>query len=201
MFSKAIRHFQAFGNYFVPFGSSIDYVTFFCFFISLAEKDVSMVEKGHTLNSFVSRTPMITLDKLTWSETYLSWADSMELWFIGNGCEDHLTIANTSNPEDKCPQWQQIDALLCNILQQSINAKTLYNIGAYKTCYTLWNKVKKLYTNDIQHLYRVISSIDNLKQSSMDISSYGGRMSALKDELASIFPKSTNAETSQSKMD
>ena len=35
----------------------------------------------------------------------------------------------------------------------------------------------------------------------MDISSYGGRMSALKDELASILPKSTNVETSQSKMD
>ena len=61
--------------------------------------------------------------------------------------------------------------------------------------------MKKLYTNDIQRLYRVISSIDNLKQLSMDISSYGGRMSTLKDELASIFPKSTNAKTSQLKMD
>ena len=35
----------------------------------------------------------------------------------------------------------------------------------------------------------------------MDISSYGGRMSALKDELASILQKSANVETSQSKMD
>ena len=35
----------------------------------------------------------------------------------------------------------------------------------------------------------------------MDISSYSGRMSALKDELISIFPKSTNTETSLSKMD
>ena len=125
----------------------------------------------------------------------------MDLWFIGNGCEDHLTTADTSISEDKCTQWKKTDVLLCNILWQSIDAKTLYNIGAYKTCYTLWNQVKKLYTNDIQHLYRVLSSIDNLKQLGMDISSYGGRMSAFKDELISILPKSTNTETSLSKMD
>ena len=35
----------------------------------------------------------------------------------------------------------------------------------------------------------------------MDISSYGRQMSTLKDELISIFPKSTNIETSLSKMD
>ena len=35
----------------------------------------------------------------------------------------------------------------------------------------------------------------------MDLSSNSGQMSALKDELASILPKSTNAKTSQSKMD
>ena len=54
--------------------------------------------------------------------------------------------------------------------------------------------MKKLYTNDIQRLYRVISSIANLKQVSMDISSYGGWMSAFKDELTSILPKSINTE-------
>ena len=68
---------------------------------------------------------------------------------------------------------KKIDALLCNILRQSIDAKTLYNIGAYKTYYTLWNQVKKLYTNDIQRFYQVISSIANLEQLSMYISSYG----------------------------
>ena len=35
----------------------------------------------------------------------------------------------------------------------------------------------------------------------MNISSYAGRMFALKDELVSILPKFTNTETSQSKMD
>ena len=49
----------------------------------------------------------------------------MDLWFIGNGCEDHLTTADTSIPEDKRTQWKKTDALLCNILRQSIDAKTL----------------------------------------------------------------------------
>ena len=109
----------------------------------------------------------------------------MDLWFIGNSCEDHLTTADTSNLADKRTQRKKTNALLCNIPWQSIDAKTLYNIGAYKTCYTLSNQVKKQYTNDIQCLYRVISSIANLKQPSIDISSYGRRMSALKDELVS----------------
>ena len=72
-----------------------------------------MAEKGQTFNSFVSGTPMITLDKLTRSENYQSWAGSVDLWFIGNGCENHLT---TSIPQDKRTQWKKIDALLCNIL-------------------------------------------------------------------------------------
>ena len=103
--------------------------------------------------------------------------------------------------EDKRTPWKKTDALLCNILRQSIDVKTLYNIGAYKTCYTLWNQVKKLYTNGIQRLYQVISSIANLKKLGMDISSYGGRMSAFKDKLISILSKSTNTETFLSKMD
>ena len=139
----------------------------------MAEKDVFMAEKWQTFISFVFGTPMINLDKLTGSENYQSWVDSVDLWFIGNGCEDHLTT----------------------------DAKILYNIGAYKTYYTLWNQVKKLYTNDIQRLHRVISSIVNLKQLGMDIPSYGGQMSALKDKVITILPKYTNIETSLSKMD
>ena len=93
--------------------------------ISMAEKYVSMTGKCQTFNSFVSRTPMITLNKLTGSENYQSWADSMDLWFVGNGCEDHLTTADTSIPKDQSAQWRKTDALLCNILWQSIEAKTI----------------------------------------------------------------------------
>ena len=66
----------------------------------MAEKGFSMAKRGQTFNSFVSGTSMITMDKLTESENYQSWADSVDLWFISNGCEDHLTIAYTSIPED-----------------------------------------------------------------------------------------------------
>ena len=45
----------------------------------------------------------------------------MDLWFIDNGCEDHLTIAKSSIPKDKCTKWKKTDALLCNILRQSID--------------------------------------------------------------------------------
>ena len=31
----------------------------------------------------------------------------MDLWFIGNGCDDHLTTADTSIPEDKGTQWKK----------------------------------------------------------------------------------------------
>ena len=68
--------------------------------ISMAEKDVSMGGKGQTFNSFVFGTLMITLDKLMGSENYQSWTDSVDLWFICNGCEDHLTIVDTSILED-----------------------------------------------------------------------------------------------------
>ena len=40
--------------------------------VFMIEKDISMVVKGQTFNSFVSGTPMITLDKLIGSENYQS---------------------------------------------------------------------------------------------------------------------------------
>ena len=70
----------------------------------MAEKDISMAKKGQTFNYFVSGTPMITLDKLMGRENYQSWVDSVDLWFIGNGCENHLITVDTSIPEDKRTQ-------------------------------------------------------------------------------------------------
>ena len=34
------------------------------------------------------------------SENYQSWADLVDLWFIGNGCEDHLTTAHLAQSSD-----------------------------------------------------------------------------------------------------
>ena len=95
---------------------------------------------------------MITLDKLTGSENYQSWADSMDTFGLLVMDVRIILLLRT-----------QV-FLKINIL----NGKKpmLYFaifFEAYKTCYTLWNQVKKLYTNDIQRLYRIISSIANLK--------------------------------------
>ena len=81
MFSEALQHFQD--------------LLISTNFLSLWLKKVRL------LILFVSGTPTITLDKLTRNENYQSWADSVDLWFIGNGCEDHLTTADKSIPEDK----------------------------------------------------------------------------------------------------
>ena len=75
-----------------------------------------MVDKGPTFSSFLYGTPMITLDKLTASENYQSWVDSIKLWFIGNGCKDHLYYPKNNYCADKRPQWRKMDVLLCNTL-------------------------------------------------------------------------------------
>ena len=76
-----------------------------------------MVEKASSISSFLARTPMITVNRLKGSDNYQSWANSITLWFTGNGVEDHLTSTESSVDADKRPQWWKHDALLCNILQ------------------------------------------------------------------------------------
>ena len=75
-----------------------------------------MAEKASSFSSFMFGTPMITVNRLERSDNYQSWANSVTLWFTGNGVEDHLTSTKSSVEEDKRPQWRKHDALLCNIL-------------------------------------------------------------------------------------
>ena len=90
-----------------------------------------MVDKALNFSSFMSGTPMITANRLKGSDNYQSWANSVTLWFTGNGVEDHLTSTESSVIADKRPQWRKHDALLCNILRQSIKPKTLDNLRDY----------------------------------------------------------------------
>ena len=90
-----------------------------------------MSEKASSFSLFMSGTPMITVNRLKGSDNYRSWANSVTLWFTGNGVEDHLTSMESSFEEDKHPQWQKHDALLCNIFHQSIEPKTLDNLVDY----------------------------------------------------------------------
>ncbi|RVX17918.1 Retrovirus-related Pol polyprotein from transposon TNT 1-94 [Vitis vinifera] len=66
-------------------------------------------------------------EKLVGSENYLSWSASVELWFMGQGYEDHLVTQEADIPE------------------------------AYKTCFKFWTQAKGLYTNDIQRLYKFLT--------------------------------------------
>ncbi|KAL6343109.1 hypothetical protein AAG906_018947 [Vitis piasezkii] len=86
-----------------------------------------------------------------WNENYLSWSASVELWFMGQGYDDHLVT-------------QEADIL----------------------------EAKGLYTNDIQRLYKVTSSIVNVRQQDMDLSTYIGQIASLKEEFLTVMPLTTD---------
>ena len=129
---------------------------------------------------------MITSEKLVGSENYLSWSASVELWFMGQGYEDHLVTQEADIPEVDRIQWRKMDAQLCSVLWQSVDPKILLHLRAYKTCFKFWNRVKGLYTNDIQRLYKVVSSIVNVRQQDMDLSTYIGQIASLKEEFSPL---------------
>ena len=91
---------------------------------------------------------MITSEKLVGSENYLSWSASVELWFMGQGYEDHLVTQEADIPEVERVQWRKIDAQLCSVLWQSVDPKILLHLRAYKTCFKFWTQAKGLYTNE-----------------------------------------------------
>ncbi|RVW34794.1 hypothetical protein CK203_078054 [Vitis vinifera] len=49
-----------------------------------------MATKTSIFSSVISGSPMITSEKLVGSDNYLSWSASVEIWFMGQGYEDHL---------------------------------------------------------------------------------------------------------------
>ena len=81
-----------------------------------------------------------------------------------------------------------MDAQLCSVLWQSVDPKILLHLQAYKTCSKFWNQAKVLYTNDIQHLYKVASTIVNIRQQDMDLSNYIGQIVSLKEEFLTLMP-------------
>ncbi|KAJ9675922.1 hypothetical protein PVL29_024745 [Vitis rotundifolia] len=151
-----------------------------------------MTTKSSTFSSVISGSPMITSEKLVGSENYLSWSASVELWFMGQGYEDHLVTQEADIPEVYRVQWRKIDAQLCSVLWQSVDPKILHHLRAYKTCFKFWNQAKGLYTNDIQRLYKVASSIVNVRQQDMDLSTYIGQIASLKEEFLTVMPLTTD---------
>ena len=123
----------------------------------------STTPKTSSFISTFSGSPIITTENLIGGSNYLSWSASVELWFTGQGYEVHLTKKLDNIPDDDKPTWKKVDAQLCSLLWMSINSKLLPIFRAYKTCYTLWEKAKTLYTNDIQRFYSVVYNMVNLK--------------------------------------
>ncbi|RVW55484.1 Retrovirus-related Pol polyprotein from transposon RE1 [Vitis vinifera] len=62
-------------------------------------------------------------------------------------------------------------------------------------------KAKVLYTNDIQRLYKVASSIVNVKQQNMDLSTYIGQIASLKEEFLLMMPLTTDVGDQRTQID
>ena len=75
----------------------------------------------------------------------------MELWFIGNSCEDHVTIADSGHkyPRRLTSLVAKKLMLYYAIFSGNLLMPRLYIILRPIKLATLWNQEKKLYTNDI----------------------------------------------------
>ena len=113
-----------------------------------------MATKNPIFTSVIFGSPTITSEKLIGSENSLSWSASVELWFMGQGYEDHLVT-----PDVDKVQWKKIDAQLCSVLWQSVDPKILNHL-----CFKFWTQATGLYTNDIQRFYKVVYDIVHVRQ-------------------------------------
>ena len=120
---------------------------------------------------------------------------------MGQGCEDHLITLEDAIPNVDKVQWKKIDAQLCSVLWQSVDPKILLHLRAYKTCSKFWIQAKVLYTNDIQRLYKVTSSIVNIRQQDMDLSNYIGQIASLKEEFLTLMPLTSDVGAQQTQID
>ncbi|RVW91347.1 Retrovirus-related Pol polyprotein from transposon RE2 [Vitis vinifera] len=159
-----------------------------------------MATKTSIFSSVISGSPMITSEKLVGSENYLSWSASVELWFMGQGYEDHLVTQEADIPEVDRVQWRKIDAQLCSVLWQSVDPGFFF-IFRPKTCFKFWTQAKGLYTNDIQRLYKVASAIVHISQQDLDLSTYIGQIASLKEEFLTVMPLTPDVGAQQTQLD
>ncbi|RVW51844.1 Retrovirus-related Pol polyprotein from transposon TNT 1-94 [Vitis vinifera] len=89
-----------------------------------------MTTKNQIFTSVISGSPMITSEKLVGSENYLSWSASVELWFMGQGYEDHLVTQEADIPEAKGLYTNDIQRLykvasaIVHLSQQDLDLST-----------------------------------------------------------------------------
>ncbi|RVW29046.1 hypothetical protein CK203_088909 [Vitis vinifera] len=96
-----------------------------------------------------------------WCENYLSWSASVELWFMGQGYEDHLVTQEADIPEVDRVQWRKIDAQ------------------------------PKDYTRMISSVFiRWLPAIVHISQQDLDLSTYIGQIASLKEEFLTFISSS-----------
>ncbi|XP_047249971.1 uncharacterized protein LOC124885765 [Capsicum annuum] len=131
------------------------------------------------------------------SSNHLAWASSIELWYKGQGVQDHLNIkASVVDEKEKSSaedakakeQWEKVDAQLCSLLRRSIDSKLMPLFCSFQTCYRVWEKSRALYTNDISHFYDAISRMTNLQKQKSNISTDLGQVQAGREEFDTLMP-------------
>ncbi|KAK4738226.1 hypothetical protein R3W88_001923 [Solanum pinnatisectum] len=113
--------------------------------------------------------------------------------------EDHLVKTTSDIVASERTKWSRIDAQLCNLLWNSLDLLNLFK--SCKTCYKIWTKAKTLYTNDIQHIYKVVSDLVQLQQTNQDMASYLGQIDTLKDQFDSLMPLFESFTTQEQQRD
>ncbi|RVW72247.1 Retrovirus-related Pol polyprotein from transposon TNT 1-94 [Vitis vinifera] len=89
-----------------------------------------MTTKNQIFTSVLSGSLLITSEKLIGSENYLSWSASVELWFMGQGYEDHLVTQEADIPEAKGLYTNDIQRLykvasaIVHLSQQDLDLST-----------------------------------------------------------------------------
>lgn len=58
--------------------------------------------------------------------------------------------------------WEAIDSSLCNFLWFTLGPNLQQQFQAFLTCYEIWNKAKKVHSNDAHCLYNVTTSLMNM---------------------------------------
>jgi hypothetical protein len=116
-----------------------------------------------------TKVPLIPCEKLTGTKNYNIWAGGVKLWFQRQGVADHLTKQSKDIATTHRTKWRQVDASLSNVLWFSIAPNLQVQYQTFTTCYEVWEKAKKVFSNDAHRLYNVVLSLNSLKLENMDM--------------------------------
>ncbi|RVW29702.1 Retrovirus-related Pol polyprotein from transposon TNT 1-94 [Vitis vinifera] len=93
-----------------------------------------MTTKNQIFTSVLSGSPLITSEKLVGSENYLSWSAFVELWFMGQGYEDHLVTQEADIPEPQDLDLSTYIGQIASLKEQFLTVMPLTpDVGAQQT--------------------------------------------------------------------